>query len=59
MTVILTSHYLEEIEALCDRVAVMSCGHVLALGTVGDIKTAGGSDSFEDAFINIVGGGRL
>ena len=38
ITIILTSHYLEEIEALCDRVAIMSKGELLATGTVLELK---------------------
>ena len=56
MTIILTSHYLEEIEALCDHVAILSKGNLLALGTVDEIKDNAEEKSFEDAFIKIVGG---
>ena len=53
-TIVLTSHYLEEIEALCDNVAVLAKGKVKALGTVEEIKQAGGTDNFEEAFVRIV-----
>ena len=56
MTIILTSHYLEEMEALCDRVAIMSKGNLLALGSVDEIKKSQNEESFEEAFIKIVGG---
>lgn len=56
LTIILTSHYLEEIEALCDRVAIMKSGKLLAIGTVSEIKKIANKDSFEDAFIEISGG---
>ena len=56
LTIILTSHYLEEIEALCDRVAIMKSGKLLAIGTVDEIKKIANKDSFEDAFIEISGG---
>ncbi len=56
LTIILTSHYLEEIEALCDRVAIMKSGKLLAIGTVAEIKKIANKDSFEDAFIEISGG---
>ena len=56
MTIILTSHYLEEIEALCDRVAILSKGELLSIGTVAEIKESVHEDSFEEAFIKIVGG---
>lgn len=53
-TIVLTSHYLEEIEALCDRVAVLSSGRLAAEGTVEEIMRATGQSSFEDAFVQIV-----
>ena len=56
MTIILTSHYLEEIENLCDRVALMSKGKVLEEGTIEEIKSKVNESSFEEAFIKIVGG---
>lgn len=58
-TIILTSHYLEEIEALCDRVAIMSKGKVVISGTCGDIKAAAGKDKFEDAFVAVVTDGEV
>ena len=58
LTIILTSHYLEEIEALCDRVAIMKSGKAymnLDVKTP-EIKKIANKDSFEDAFIEISGG---
>ncbi|MGN1060950.1 MAG: ABC transporter ATP-binding protein [Candidatus Coproplasma sp.] len=52
-TIVLTSHYLEEIEALCDRVAVMAKGKVIALGSCEEIKELAGKDKFEDAFVEL------
>ena len=37
MTVIYTSHYMEEVEALCDRVAIMDAGAIVAIGTIGEL----------------------
>ena len=54
ITIILTSHYLEEIENLCDRVAVLSKGKLLKTGTIEEIKQATGTDDFENAFIKLV-----
>ena len=54
-TIVLTSHYLEEIESLCEDVIILSNGHVVSRGTVNDIKKLSGCDSFEDAFVKIVG----
>ena len=53
ITIILTTHYLEEAEALCDRVAVMAKGKVKAIGTPAEIKAIAKTDNFEDAFIKI------
>ena len=54
ITIILTSHYLEEIENLCDRVAVLSRGKLLQTGTIEEIKQATNTQNFEDAFIKLV-----
>lgn len=54
ITIIITSHYLEEIENLCDRVAILSNGKLLQVGTVDYIKQITNAKNFEDAFIKIV-----
>ncbi len=54
ITIILTSHYLEEIENLCDRVAILSKGKLLQIGTIEEIKQITNSANFEDAFIKLV-----
>ena len=54
ITIILTSHYLEEIENLCDRVAILSKGKLLKCGTIEEIKRETNTDNFEDAFIKLV-----
>lgn len=56
ITVILTTHYMEEAEALSDRVGVMKDGRLLALGTPEELKARTGCEKFEDAFIAIVKG---
>lgn len=53
-TIILTTHYMEEAEALSDRVGIMRGGKLLTVGTAGEIKSSVGTDSFEEAFIKIV-----
>ncbi len=56
VTIILTTHYLEEAEALCDKVAIMAKGKVLATGTPEELKLLAGTGNFEDAFIKIAEG---
>ena len=56
ITVILTTHYMEEAEALSDRVGAMKDGRLLALGTPEELKAQTGCEKFEDAFIAIVKG---
>ncbi len=53
ITILLTSHYLEEIEALCDRVAVLCRGKLLAVGTVPELEQATGTASLENAFVTL------
>jgi len=52
-TIILTTHYLEEAEALSDRIAIMADGNIKAIGTSQEIKNIAGCDNFEEAFIKI------
>ena len=53
-TVILTTHYMEEAEALSDRIGIMRDGRLLAVGTVEELKRMAGCDDFESAFVAIV-----
>lgn len=54
ITIILTTHYLEEAESLSDRVGVMKSGKLLFCGTSEELISSTGADSFEDAFIKTV-----
>lgn len=56
ITIILTTHYMEEAEALSDRVAIMKNGKLLICDTAAAIKEKAGADRFEDAFVRIVRG---
>ena len=56
VTVILTTHYMEEAEALSERIAIMNDGKLLLCDTADAIKKAADTDSFEQAFISIVKG---
>lgn len=60
MTLILTTHYLEEAEALADRIAILAQGSLKALGTVQTLKEQAQCRRFEDAFVAFCGeGGNL
>ena len=56
VTIILTTHYMEEAEALSDRIAIMKDGKLLICDTAERIKEIACADSFEQAFINVVKG---
>lgn len=57
VTIILTTHYMEEAEHLSDAIAVMVGGEIKALGTLEDLKNLTGKDNLEDAFVEIAEGG--
>ncbi len=54
-TIILTTHYLEEAEALADRIGIMDRGRLRAVGTAAELKSLAGRDRFEDAFVALAG----
>lgn len=56
ITIILTTHYMEEAEALSDRIAIMRDGKLLICDTADAIKAYAGRERFEDAFVQIVRG---
>ncbi len=56
VTIILTTHYMEEAEALSDRIAIMRDGKLLICDTAKRIKESAGTDNFEEAFVRIVKG---
>lgn len=58
ITIILTTHYMEEAEALSDRIAIMKDGRLLICAEADEIKAKAGKDSFEDAFVRIVKGAK-
>ena len=59
VTIILTTHYMEEAEALSDRIGIMAEGRLLAVGTPEELKQRANADDFESAFIAIVKEGRV
>ena len=54
VTIILTTHYMEEAEELSDRIGIMQDGRLLAVGTAGELMTKAGTKDFENAFVTIV-----
>lgn len=58
ITIILTTHYMEEAEALSDRIGIMKDGQFLALGTAKELLEKTGTDKFENAFLAIVKGDK-
>ena len=54
ITIILTTHYMEEAESLSDRIGIMKSGKLLAVGTVEGLNERTGTNNFEEAFVSIV-----
>ena len=59
ITIILTTHYMEEAEALSDRIGIMKDGRLLAVGTVEELNARTGANRFEDTFVSIVKEGAI
>ncbi|MBO7274967.1 MAG: ABC transporter ATP-binding protein [Clostridia bacterium] len=59
ITIVLTTHYMEEAEARCDRIGIMASGSLRACGTAKELKAYAGADSFEQAFVSIVREGSI
>jgi len=58
-TILLTTHYLEEAERLCDRIAFISDGQIVAQGSSRELADSYGVDSLEDAYLALVGRNEL
>ena len=56
-TILMTTHYLEEAEALSDRIGILQRGRLRALGTPAELMAQAGTDNFEDAFVKLAGEG--
>jgi ABC-2 type transport system ATP-binding protein len=54
VTIILTTHYMEEAEALSDRIGIMKNGRLLFLGTAQALMDQTGEDKFENAFVSVI-----
>ena len=53
--VLFSSHVMQEVAALCDRIVILAAGQVAAAGSADDIRAATGRDDLEDAFVSAVG----
>jgi sodium transport system ATP-binding protein len=54
-TVVFSTHIMSEVEALCDRIAVIYRGKVAAVGTLSELRDQTGATAFEDVFLNLIG----
>jgi sodium transport system ATP-binding protein len=54
-SVVLSTHIMQEVAALCDRIVIIAEGEVAADGTAGDLLDRSGCDSLEDAFVKLIG----
>ena len=54
ITIILTTHYMEEAESLSDRIGIMTKGKLIAIGTAKELMKKTNTKKFEDAFVEIV-----
>ena len=59
VTIILTTHYMEEAESLSDRIAIMKNGRLLVVGSRDELVEKTGAQSFEEAFVSIVREGKI
>jgi len=59
-TILMSTHTLEVAESMCDRIAIMQSGRILASGTMDELRlqTASGDASLEDLFLRLTGGFR-
>lgn len=51
LTILLTSHYMDEVEALCDRIGIIAQGRILVTGTVPEVIAQSGQSSLEEAYL--------
>ena len=53
--VIFSSHIMQEVAALCDRIVIIAKGTVVAAGTADELREQAGEDNLEDAFVKVIG----
>lgn len=59
ITILLTTHYMEEAESLSDKIGIMAKGNLVDVGTAEELIKKAGTKNFEDAFVKIATGGEL
>ena len=59
ITIILTTHYMEEAQSLSDRIGILKDGHLLSIGTVEELNKQANTNDFESAFVSIVKEGNV
>jgi ABC-2 type transport system ATP-binding protein len=57
VTVLLSSHNMLEVDYLCDRIALINTGRLLAVGSPREVKASTGADNLEDAFMKVISNG--
>ena len=55
LTIFLTTHYMEEAEALCDRVCIIRSGKKVAEGSIDEVITSSGQNNLEEAYLFFMG----
>lgn len=56
--IVLSSHVMQEVAALCDRIVVIAAGRVVAVGSADELRTMTGEANLEDAFVKVIGSGE-
>jgi sodium transport system ATP-binding protein len=54
-TVVFSTHIMSEVETLCDRIAVIYEGRIVAIGTLAELRERTGRQAFEDVFLRLIG----
>lgn len=55
VTILLTSHYMDEVEKLCDQILIIKNGRALASGTVAEVISQSGKETMDEAFLSLIG----
>jgi len=55
VTVLLVTHFMDEVERLCDRIAIFDAGRVIATGTPSELRALAGASTLDDAFVTLTG----